>query len=110
MEIQWEEFFNTIKDESLKKIIKELQDVSIDALTEGSEYAYSQCKLIYKYMKQKKEGKITKEEFDSLLVDLSDIMKLESLKANLATRQLVLNLIDVCLKIVQNGLGVLIVF
>ena len=110
MEIQWSEFIDVVKDESTKEIFKKLQSISMDAAKSGSEYALSQCKLVYKYMKQNKDGEITEEEFKSLLTDLADIMKLESLKANMATRQLVAELVDICLKVVKNSIGLLIVF
>lgn len=110
MEFKWDEYIAAVGDGIAAASLKKLQSISGEALKSGSEYAIKQCQLIHKYTEQKGKGLISEDEYNSLMKDLGEVMKLEALKVNLATRKVVLELAQTCLDIALNCVGALIVF
>lgn len=109
MEFKWDEYVGMITDQATTAALDKLKVVGEQAAKSGADYVVRQTKMVQEYTKQKAEGQITEEEYKSLMLDLSDIMKLEALKANLATRKLINELITTTVNIALNCLSALVV-
>lgn len=109
MEFKWDEYVAAITDATTKAALEKLQTVGQEAAKQGAEYALKQYQLIQKYTEQKAKGEITEDDYKSLMLDLADIMKLEALRANLASRKLINELVSTTLNIAMNCLSALIV-
>lgn len=109
MEFKWDEYVTAVTDATTKAALEKLQAVGQDAAKQGAQYVVEQYRLIQKYTEQKAKGEITEDDYKSLMLDLADIMKLEALKANIATRKLINDLVMTTLNIAMNCLSALIV-
>ena len=109
MEFKWDEYLKAVTDASAAAALEKLQTVGAEAAKEGVGYAVKQYELIKKYTEQKATGKISEEEYQSMMLDLVDVMKLEALRANLASRKIINDLATTCLDIAVNCLSALVV-
>jgi len=109
MEFDWDGYISSVTDATAKAALEKLQAVGQDAAQKGAEYVVQQYALIQKYTEQKAKGEITEDEYKSLMLDLADIMKLEALKSNIATRKLINDLVTTTLDIAMNCLSALII-
>lgn len=110
MEFKWDDYISAVSDQSAKEALSKLQEISTTALQNGSQYVIQQCQLIQKYTEQKGKGEITEDQYNSLLADLADVLKMQAQKANLESRKLIVDLASTCADIALNCLGSLIVF
>ncbi len=109
MEFKWDEYVQLITDKTTTAALDQLKSVGEQAAKEGADYVVRQVKMIQKYTEQKATGQISEAEYKGLMLDLADIMKLESLRVNLGTRKLISELISTTVNIAVNCLSALIV-
>ena len=104
MASKWEDFIDTLEDESAKLLKTELRDLITMAKDDSKEFIQRQGEKLELYLNQLADGAITKEQFEGYVTDIKDLTKMQSLKMTVAGKASAQRIVKGITKLVINGL------
>jgi hypothetical protein len=104
MASKWEDFIDTLENESATLLKTELRDLITTAKDDSKEFIQRQGEKLELYLNQLADGSITKDQFEGYVTDIKDLTKMQSLKMSVAGKASAQRLVKGITKLVINGL------
>jgi hypothetical protein len=104
MASKWEDFIDTLENESATLLKTELRDLITTAKDDSKEFIQRQGEKLELYLNQLADGSITKDQFEGYVTDIKDLTKMQSLKMSIAGKASAQRLVKGITKLVINGL------
>ena len=104
MSSKWENFIDTLENESATLLKTELRDLITTAKDDSKEFIHRQGEKLELYLNQLADGSITKDQFEGYVTDIKDLTKMQSLKMSVAGKASAQRLVKGITKLVINGL------
>ena len=108
MQINWEAYGKSVVDGSLNLAKDQFIGFLNDVKVEGNSFLTFYSDQIKTYVEEYSNGIISKEQYDSLLLDMKDLIEMQLLKTRLQGKIKIQSILTGMLDIAINSLGVLI--
>jgi len=106
----WITFIDELKDEAGILAKNELKNLVSDSLKDAEEFTRNQAQKVQRYLNQLALGKITKKQFESYMVDIAELTRMNALKMEVAAKARAQRLADGIQNIILDRLLKLIVY
>lgn len=100
----WEDVIEDIVGESGSLVKNEIRQLLDDAKNDSEDFLRRQADKIDNYLNQLANNEISKEQFESYLLDIKDLTEMHSLKLSVAARARAQRLADGITDIILNKL------
>lgn len=82
----WITFIDELKDEAGILAKNELKDLVSNSLKDTEEFICKQALKVQRYLNQLALGKITKQQFEGYMVDISELTRMNALKMEVTAK------------------------
>ena len=104
MGTKWEEFIDSLKDESGKLAKEELKELVKSAKEDSEDFIKEQGEKMERYLNQLASQEITKQQFEGYMVDIRELTKMKEREIGVAAKAKAQKIIAGITDNVINGL------